>query len=182
MSPDQFETATLAGGCFWCTEAVFKRLKGVSSIEPGYAGGTIENPTYEQVSSGNTGHAEAIQIKFDPKVISFNTILDVFWATHDPTTVNQQGNDYGPQYRSIIFYHDESQKQIAEKSKKELEESKTFGKPIVTKITPFTNFYKAENYHKDYYDNNRQAPYCQIIIDPKIKKLHEKFEKYLKPE
>ena len=168
---NSLETATLAGGCFWCTEAIFKRLKGVKSIEPGYSGGAVKNPTYEQVCVGNTSHAEAIQIKFDPTTLSFEKLLDVFFALHDPTTLNRQGADVGTQYRSAIFYHNIDQKNISEKVKNNLDQQK-----IVTEIVPFTNFYKAENYHKDYFDNNRQQPYCQAVIDPKIKKLYEEFK------
>lgn len=172
--------ATFAGGCFWCTEAIFKRLKGVISVRPGYAGGQAENPTYEQVSSGKTGHAEAIQIKFDPTVISFYKLLDVFWATHDPTTLNRQGADIGTQYRSVIFYHNENQKLAAEKSLRELEKSGKFSSPIVTKIEPFTNFYPAESYHQNYYETHKDAPYCQIVIDPKIQKLLYQFSDIIK--
>jgi len=176
------QIATFANGCFWCSEAVFKRLKGVLSVKPGYSGGTTENPTYEQVSSGNTGHAESIQIEFDPEKISFNTLLDIFWHTHDPTTLNQQGNDIGTQYRSAIFYHDKKQKEEAEKIKLELEKEKTYKDRIVTEILPFTNFYGAENYHKDYYDRNKDYPYCRFVIDPKLKKLLEKYGKAVKDE
>jgi peptide-methionine (S)-S-oxide reductase len=164
-------TATLAGGCFWCTEAVFKRLKGVKSVVPGYAGGKTPNPSYVQVCSGATGHAEAIQIEFDEEQLPFDKILDVFWHTHDPTTLNQQGADVGTQYRSAIFYHDEHQKEIAERSKQELEQEGVYKHPVLTEITPFTNFYPAEDYHKDYYDTHGWAPYCQAVIDPKIAKL-----------
>jgi len=167
------EMATLAGGCFWCTEAIFKRLKGVELIMPGYAGGTVANPTYEQVSSGTTGHAEAIQIQFDQTIISFEKILTVFFHLHDPTTVNRQGNDVGPQYRSAIFYHDDIQKIIAEKLK-----SETPG--AVTEIAKFTNFYPAENYHRDYYAKHSDQPYCQFVIDPKIQKLMKEFASDLK--
>ncbi len=165
------ETATFASGCFWCTEAVFKRLKGVESVLPGYAGGTVKNPSYDQVCTGNTGHTESIQIKFDPKAIPFEKLLDIFWHTHDPTTPNRQGNDVGTQYRSAIFFHNEKQKEIAEKSKKGLEEKGVYKNPIVTEISPFENFYVAEDYHRDYYDNNQDAPYCNYVIDPKIQKL-----------
>lgn len=167
------ETATLAGGCFWCTEAVFKRLKGVETIAPGYSGGTVANPTYEQVCSGKTGHAESIQISFDPKIISFDKILTVFFHLHDPTTLNRQGNDVGPQYRSAIFYHSEAQKTAAEKAKSEV-------KGAVTEITPFTSFYPAEDYHRDYYAKNSNQPYCQFVIDPKIQKLMKEFASDLK--
>jgi peptide-methionine (S)-S-oxide reductase len=167
------ETATLAGGCFWCTEAIFKRLKGVESVMPGYAGGTVENPTYEQVCSGTTGHAESVEISFDPNIITFEKILTVFFHLHDPTTKNRQGNDEGPQYRSAIFYHSEAQKKIAEKLKNEITGA-------VTEITPFTNFYPAENYHRDYYAKNSDQPYCQFVIDPKITKLMRQFASDLK--
>lgn len=176
------EIATLAGGCFWCTEAIFKRLKGVISVIPGYAGGSVENPSYEQVCTGKTGHAEAIQIEFDSSIIPFEKILEVFWHTHDPTTLNQQGNDIGPQYRSVIFYHGEKQKEEAIKSKEELEKEGTYKNPLVTEITPYTNFYKAENYHKDYYDKNKEYPYCNFVIDPKIQKLMREFSKDVKEE
>ncbi len=168
------ETATIAGGCFWCTEAVFKRLKGVMSVIPGYAGGSIPNPTYKQVCDGNTGHAEAIQISFDPAKISFEKLLQIFFHLHDPTTMNRQGNDVGPQYRSAIFYHDEAQKVTAEKIKKEIEGA-------VTEITLYTNFYPAEDYHRDYYAKNSYQPYCQYVIDPKIQKLTREFATDLKP-
>ncbi|MDQ4013040.1 MAG: peptide-methionine (S)-S-oxide reductase MsrA [Thermoproteota archaeon] len=168
---DKFEIATLANGCFWCSEAIFKRLKGVKSVLPGYSGGLVKNPSYDQVCTGKTGHAESIQIQFDPKVIPFERILDVFWHTHDPTTLNRQGNDVGTQYRSAIFYHNEKQKEIAEKSKKNLEKEGLYKDSIVTKITPFNNFYEAEDYHKNYYDKNQDAPYCNFIIDPKVRKL-----------
>lgn len=170
------EKATLAGGCFWCTEAIFKRLKGVMSVESGYAGGSIENPSYEQVCSGKTGHAEAIQITFNPTIISFEKLLDVFWATHDPTTLNQQGNDIGTQYRSAVFYHSKGQERVAQTSKENLEKSKAFHEPIITQILPFTNFYKAEPHHQNYYDRNTDAPYCRFVIDPKIQKLIRKFK------
>jgi peptide-methionine (S)-S-oxide reductase len=172
---DMTETATFANGCFWCTEAVFKRLKGVKSVLPGYAGGTVKDPSYDQVCAGNTGHAESIQIKFDPKVIPFEKILDIFWHTHDPTTLNRQGNDIGTQYRSAIFFHNEKQKEIAEKSKKDLEDKGTYKNSIVTEITPIKNFYVAEDYHKDYYDNHQDAPYCNYVIDPKIHKLLQRY-------
>ena len=165
------ETATLANGCFWCTEAIFKRLKGIKSILPGYAGGIVKNPSYDQVCTGKTGHAESIQIEFDPKVIPFEKILDIFWGTHNPTTLNRQGNDIGTQYRSAIFFHDEKQKEIAEKSKKNFEKEGVYKDPIVTEITHFRDFYVAEDYHKNYYENNQNDPYCNFVIDPKINKL-----------
>jgi len=179
-SDNNVETATLANGCFWCSEAVFQRLKGVKSILPGYAGGTIKNPSYEQVCTGKTGHTESIQIKFDPNVISFEKILDIFWHTHDPTTLNRQGNDVGTQYRSAVFYHDENQKKIAEDSKKDLSEKGIYKYPVVTEITPFTNFYVAENYHKNYYQNHSSEPYCSFVISPKIDKLFERYGNQIK--
>ena len=172
---DQSEIATLANGCFWCTEAIFKRLKGVKSVLPGYSGGTVKNPTYNEVCTGRTGHAESIQIEFDSKVIPYEKILDIFWHTHDPTTLNRQGNDIGTQYRSAIFYHTKEQKEIAENSKKELEKKGIYKDPIVTEISPFENFYVAEDYHKNYYENHRDAPYCNFIIDPKMRKLLLKY-------
>lgn len=161
--------ATLGAGCFWCTEAVFQRLPGVVSVMPGYAGGTKPNPTYEEVCTGKTGHAEVAQITFDPSKISYEKLLEVFWEAHDPTTLNRQGADVGTQYRSAIFYHNEKQKLAAEKSKAEAQ--KLFDDPIVTEIHSLTNFYKAENYHQDYYKNNPNAPYCVFVIKPKLKKL-----------
>jgi peptide-methionine (S)-S-oxide reductase len=176
------EIATLANGCFWCTEATFRRLKGVKSVLPGYAGGTVKNPSYDQVCAGKTGHAESTQIEFDPTVISFEKILDIFWHTHNPTTLNRQGNDVGTQYRSAIFYHDEKQKEIAEKSKKEIEQEGLYKDSIVTEITPFKNFYLAEGYHKDYYEKHQDAPYCNFIIEPKIHKLLQQYGNDVKDE
>jgi peptide-methionine (S)-S-oxide reductase len=174
--------ATFANGCFWCTEAVFNRVKGVLSVESGFAGGSLENPTWEQVSMGTTGHAESVQIKFDPEIISYEKILDIFWATHDPTTLNQQGNDVGPEYRSAIFYHDEEQKSIAEESKTKLEKSGKYKDPIVTEIVPFTNFYEAGVYHKNFYESGKRPDYCRVIIDPKIQKLLKHFKEEVKEE
>jgi peptide-methionine (S)-S-oxide reductase len=173
---NHFETATLGGGCFWCTEALFQMLPGVKSVASGYAGGTTENPSYEQVCTGKTGHAEVIQIKFDPKVVSYEKILETFWEAHDPTTLNRQGADHGTQYRSIILYNDETQRRAAEKSKAEAQ--KNFNKPIVTEIVPLKQFYKAEGYHQDYYRSNPNQPYCRAVIRPKV----EKFEHKLKEE
>ena len=184
------ETATLAGGCFWCTEAIFRRLKGVASVTPGYSGGTVPNPTYEQVCAENTGHAESIQIKFDPKIISYEKLLEVFFKLHDPTTLNRQGNDVGTSYRSAIFYHSEEQKKTAEKVRSAMQklykdkqslrsssnQNSTAGLKIVTEITPYKNFYEAEDYHKNYYDNYKNQPYCQLVIDPKIQKLYKDFK------
>ncbi len=169
------ETITLGGGCFWCTEAVFARLKGVTSAFPGYSGGKIPNPSYEQVSTGKTGHAEATQVTYNPSVITFRQILEIFFATHDPTTLNRQGADVGSQYRSIIFYHTEDQRKEAEAYIKELTENKTFPNPIVTTVEPFRVFYPAEEYHQKYYERNREAAYSQYVIAPKVEKLEKKF-------
>ena len=166
--------ATLGGGCFWCTEAIYKMLPGVKSIVSGYAGGKVENPTYQQVCTGASGHAEVIQISYDPSRISYETILKTFWEVHDPTTLNQQGADIGTQYRSVIMFHDAAQKAIAEKSK--IEAQKQFTRPIVTEIVPFDKFYAAEGYHQDYYKNNPMQGYCRAVIRPKV----EKFEKKMK--
>lgn len=174
------EKATFAGGCFWCTEAVFKRLKGVEHVDSGYTGGEMENPNYSMVSEGTTGHAEAVQLSFNPKTISYNTLLDVFWATHDPTTFNRQGNDIGTQYRSAIFYHSAKQKELAKKSMEQYQ--KKLKDKIITEIKPFENFYKAEEYHQNYYDQNPSYPYCTFVIAPKVKKLIEKFGKNIKEE
>lgn len=172
------QTATFAGGCFWCTEAIFKRLKGVESVASGYADSEVENPSYERVSSGSSGAAEAVQLTFDPQKISYEKLLEIFWATHDPTTLNRQGSDVGTQYRSSIFYHDEKQKEAAEKSKTAQSNSK-----IVTDIAPLKNFYKAEDYHQNYYELNKNSnPYCSIIIDPKIEKLIKMFNSEVKDE
>lgn len=165
----QLEQATLGAGCFWCVEAVFERLDGVKSVEAGYAGGTKANPTYEEVCSGTTGHAEVARITFDPSKISYEKILEWFWKSHDPTTLNRQGADVGTQYRSVIFYHDDRQKAIAETSKRHAQEM--FSEPIVTEIQLLKAFYVAENYHQDYYRNNPNAPYCTFVIRPKLKKL-----------
>ncbi|WP_239684421.1 peptide-methionine (S)-S-oxide reductase MsrA [Sunxiuqinia dokdonensis] len=174
------EIATFGGGCFWCTEAVFKELKGVESVTSGYSGGHVINPAYREVTSGKTGHAEVIEIEFDPAVISFQELLEVFWAIHDPTTLNRQGADVGPQYRSVIFYHNEAQKEIAEKIKQKLNDEKVFDKPVVTEITPWENFYRAENYHQDYYENNPNQGYCQFVIVPKLDKFRKIFQDKLK--
>lgn len=164
------QTATLAAGCFWCVEAVFQRIKGVEHVVSGYIGGTVENPTYEEVCSGTTGHAEAVQITFNPQVVSYEKLLDLFWEMHDPTTLNRQGHDIGTQYRSAIFYHSEEQKKIAEESKKA--HAKDFKDPIVTEITPAGVFYPAEDYHQNYYNlNASKNPYCRVVIDPKLRKL-----------
>ena len=169
------EVATLAAGCFWCTEAAFNIIKGVERIEPGYTGGTIINPTYEEVSTGTTGHAEAAQIYFDPKVITYKEILEVFFTMHDPTSLNRQGADIGTQYRSAIFYHNQQQKETAEKLIAELAREGIWDKPIVTEIVPLKTFYSAETYHKDYYKKHPKEPYCQAVIAPKIAKLQQRF-------
>jgi len=171
---------TLGGGCFWCTEVVFSRIKGMVKIEPGYSGGQATNPTYEQVSTGTTGHAEVVQITFDPDVISFRELLEIFFATHDPTTLNRQGGDIGTQYRSVIFYHNEEQKVIAEKVIEEFNIAGIFNSPIVTKVEPFKAFHKAEDYHKDYFRHHPEQSYCKLVISPKIAKLREKFRDKLK--
>jgi peptide-methionine (S)-S-oxide reductase len=173
-STNHTEFATLGGGCFWCTEAVFQMLPGVKSVTSGYAGGTKENPTYKEVCTGETGHAEVIQIEFDPKVVSYKKLIDTFWEVHDPTTLNEQGADHGTQYRSIILYDSDAQKATAEKSKAEAQ--KHFHSPIVTEIVPLKKFYKAEDYHQDYYRSNPGQPYCRVVIRPKV----QKFEKKLK--
>jgi peptide-methionine (S)-S-oxide reductase len=171
MNTNTTETATLGGGCFWCMEAVYERLPGVISITSGFAGGHTANPTYEQVCTGDTGHAEVTQIEFDPARISYAKLLDVFWQAHDPTTLNRQGADEGTQYRSIILYHGEAQKAVAEKSKAEAQAH--FKHPIVTEIVPFTQFYAAEDYHQEYYDNHTSAGYCRVVIAPKLEKLEK---------
>ncbi len=178
----QLDTATLATGCFWCTEAIFDRLKGVSSVVSGYAASQVENPSYEAVCSGRTGAAEAVQITYDPSVISYDKLLEIFWHVHDPTTLNRQGNDIGTQYRSAIFYHNEKQHRTAQASKEALEKSGAYKKPIVTEITPFTNFYPAEDYHTEYYDRNRYQPYCMFVIDPKVQKLLKEYRSEVKEE
>jgi len=174
------DTATLANGCFWCTEAIFQQLNGVLKVTSGYSGGHVVNPTYKEVTTGTTGHAECIQIVYDPTLISFDELLEVFWQTHDPTTLNRQGNDVGPQYRSAVFYHSKEQKEKAEKYKEELNKSGAFDKPIVTEIAPFTSFYTAENYHQDYYNNNGSQPYCYYVIKPKLEKFQKVFKSKLK--
>ena len=179
---DNLYTATFGGGCFWCTEAIFQRLRGVTSVVSGYAGGSTEDPTYEQVSSGATGHAEAVQITFDPQQITYQALLDIFWHTHNPTTPNQQGADMGSQYRSVIFYQDQEQKQIAEKSQREFDESEAYPNPAVTQIVPLHKFYPAEQYHQKYYQSQPNAPYCQIVIRPKLQKLLQQYQDLVKTE
>jgi peptide-methionine (S)-S-oxide reductase len=181
LETKKLEVATLASGCFWCTEAVFKIVKGVEQIEPGYTGGTMPNPSYEDVSSGRTGHVEAVQLTYDPSIISYKEILEIFFATHDPTTMNRQGPDVGTQYNSIIFYHDEAQKATALSLIEELTKEGVWDKPIVTRLLPITTFYKAETYHKDYYAKHPESAYCQMVITPKIVKLQQKYYSKLKP-
>ena len=167
------EIATLGGGCFWCVEAVFQRIDGVISVKPGYAGGNVKNPTYKQICTGNTGHAEVAKIEFDPSKITYSQILNVFWQSHDPTTLNRQGNDVGTQYRSVIFFHNESQREIAKKSKIDAEESGYWDDEIVTEITLLNNYYDAEDYHDNYYNENPNQPYCLFVIKPKLDKLEK---------
>ena len=174
------ETITLGGGCFWCTEAVFEQLKGVEKVESGYSGGTVPDPTYQQVCSGDTGHAEVSQITFDPKVISLKDILEVFFTVHDPTTLNQQGNDVGTQYRSAIFYRNAEQKTVARQVIKEIEAAKIWNRRIVTELEPFKEFYKAEDYHQEYFRLHGQQPYCRVVIAPKVAKFREHFRDKLK--
>jgi len=180
IDSNKYEIATFGAGCFWCTEAVFQRLKGVIKVESGYSGGTVPNPTYEAVCSGKTGHAEVTQISFDPSVISFSELLQVFFKTHDPTTLNRQGADVGTQYRSVIFYHNDEQKKIAEQLKLELDSAKIWDNPIVTEISQFKKFYKAEDYHQNYYNNNSNEPYCSFVITPKLEKFEKIFKNKLK--
>jgi len=179
---NKLETATLANGCFWCTEAIFQRLKGVESVTSGYSGGTIKNPAYREVTTGRTGHAEVIQIQFNPSIITFQEILDVFFSTHNPTTLNQQGYDKGTQYRSAIFYHSEEQKNSSEEFIKNLNEAEVFESPIVTEVTEFDSFYEAEEYHQNYYNNNKTQGYCMAVINPKLEKFIIKYKAKLKEQ
>ena len=174
------ELATFGSGCFWCTEAVFQRIKGVEKVTSGYAGGHVKNPTYRQVCGGQTGHAEALQVEYDPAQISYPELLEIFWKTHDPTTRDRQGNDVGPQYRSVIFYHNEEQKRLAEEYKQKLDAASIWEDRIVTEISPFTNFYPAEDYHQNYYNENPYQPYCTFNIRPKVEKLEKVFKDKLK--
>lgn len=173
--------ATLAGGCFWCLEAVYEQLRGVEKVESGYAGGHVPDPTYRQVTTGKTGHAEVVQLTYDPAVVSFRELLEVFFTIHDPTTLNRQGADVGTQYRSAIFYHDEDQKQVAEEVIREMEAAAIWDDPIVTEVSPLDAFYKAEDYHQEYYRNNTYQPYCQVVIAPKVSKFRQKYLANLKP-
>jgi len=180
QNKSNMEIATFGSGCFWCTEAIFQQLNGVESAVSGYSGGTVKNPTYKEVCTGNTGHAEVIQVTYNPEIITFTELLEVFWQTHDPTTLNRQGADVGTQYRSAIFYHDQEQKKLAEEYKKKLDDANIFKNPIVTEITEFKVFYKAEDYHQEYYDNNKAQPYCNFVITPKIEKFKKVFKEKLK--
>jgi peptide-methionine (S)-S-oxide reductase len=176
----QSELATLAGGCFWCLEAVFDELKGVESVESGYSGGHVQSPSYAQVCDGDTGHAEVVQVTFDPQVLSYKDLLTVFFTIHDPTTLNRQGNDVGTQYRSAIFYHNEEQKKIAEDVMQEVGAAKIWDHPLVTELTPFDKFYMAEDYHQEYFKNNPFQGYCRVVIAPKVTKFRHKFADRLK--
>lgn len=176
----KYSVATFGAGCFWCVEAVFERLKGVEKVISGYTGGSVPNPTYKQVCEGNTGHAEVCRIYYDPELITYEELLEVFWQTHDPTTLNRQGNDVGTQYRSAVFYHDDKQKELAEFYKKKLDESAVFNSPVVTEIVPATQFYVAEDYHQNYFDENGTQPYCAFVIKPKVDKFKKVFKDKLK--
>lgn len=179
-STQKTDTATFGTGCFWCTEAIFQQLDGVLKVTSGYSGGAKPNPTYKEVCTGTTGHAEVIQVVYDPAKITFDELLEVFWQTHDPTTLNRQGNDVGTQYRSVVFYHNQEQKEKSEKYKVQLDKSGAFDNPIVTEIAPFDKFYAAENYHQDYYNNNGSQPYCTFVIRPKVEKFQKVFKSKLK--
>ncbi|WP_455367586.1 peptide-methionine (S)-S-oxide reductase MsrA [[Eubacterium] cellulosolvens] len=179
-STESKEVATIGGGCFWCIEAIFADLKGVERVESGYSGSSIPNPTYDQVCTGTTGHAEVVQITFNPSVISFKEILEIFFTIHDPTTLNRQGADEGPQYRSIILYHNDDQKRIAEQVTREIEAARIWDKPIVTQVEPFQTFYRAEKYHQEYFKYHPEQPYCQVIIAPKVAKFRQRYHEKLK--
>jgi peptide-methionine (S)-S-oxide reductase len=174
------ELATFGNGCFWCTEAIFQRVKGVVRVESGYSGGPVKNPTYQQVTTGKTGHAEVLRIEYDPKVVSFETLLEVFWNTHDPTTLNRQGADVGPQYRSVIFYHNNEQREKALASKAKTDASGLWKDPIVTEVSPLINYYAAEDYHQNYFNNNPNAGYCNYVIAPKLRKFMQQYPHLLK--
>jgi len=178
--PSQIDTATFGAGCYWCVEAIFQRLNGVISVESGFSGGHIKNPTYREVCTGTTGHAEVCRIQYDPQVIGYDELLEVFWKTHDPTTLNRQGNDAGTQYRSVIFYHNEQQKILASEYKDKLEKAGIWNDPIVTEIVPFEAFYKAKNDHQNYYNQNTSQPYCTFVITPKIEKFEKVFRDKIK--
>lgn len=180
MSEQNLQVATLGGGCFWCLDAIYQDVQGVERVVSGYSGGHVPNPTYEQVCGKNTGHAEVVQVWFDPSMISYDEILYIFWRIHDPTTLNRQGNDVGPQYRSVIFYHDEGQKAAAERTQAEVEAAGVWSDPIVTEIVPLEVFYEGEGYHQDYFNNNPNQPYCAYVIDPKVRKFRKSFQDRLK--
>jgi peptide-methionine (S)-S-oxide reductase len=179
-TPNRTEVATLGGGCFWCLEPVYDQLKGVISVESGYSGGHLENPSYRAVCGGNTGHAEVVRITFDPSVVSFRELLEIFFTIHDPTTLNRQGNDVGTQYRSVIFYHSPEQEKVAREVINEVNQAKLWPRPIVTEVTPITNYYEAEDYHQEYFANNAYQPYCQMIIAPKVAKFRKHYFDKLK--
>ncbi len=176
---NELQNATFGNGCFWCTEAIFQQVKGVTSTKSGYSGGHVDNPTYEEVCSGRTGHAEVLHLSFDPSIISFSELLDIFWSTHDPTTLNQQGADKGTQYRSVIFYHSHKQQKKAEEAKEKLNDSKVWDNPIVTEITRFESFVPSEDYHNDYFRTHGHEPYCSLVIAPKVEKFRKKFVRRL---
>ncbi len=180
MSDSKVELATFGAGCFWCTEAVFQNVKGVSKVVSGYAGGKVKNPTYREICTGLTGHAEVTQITFDPSKVSFEELLEVFWNTHDPTTLNRQGADEGTQYRSVVFYHTDEQRKAAENYKSQLEASKVYQNPIVTEISPLPDYFPAENYHQNYFDLNPNQSYCQYVVRPKVEKFKKQFHSKLK--
>ena len=180
MENSKYETITLGAGCFWCVEAIYDRVNGVISVTSGYSGGSVENPTYKEVCTGVTGHAEVVQVVYDPSIIPFAKILEIYFKTHDPTTQDRQGADVGTQYRSVIFYHTEEQRKVAHEVKDLLDKSGIWKDHIITAIEPFKNFYKAENYHQDYFENNGKQPYCQMVIHPKVDKFEKLFKDYLK--
>jgi peptide-methionine (S)-S-oxide reductase len=180
MANNQLELATFGAGCFWCVEAIFQRVDGVEKVVSGYSGGHIKNPSYKEVCTGTTGHAEVCQLSYDPEVVSFDELLEIFWQTHDPTTLNRQGNDVGPQYRSVVFYHNEEQKKLAEKYKEELDKAGIYNNPIVTEISPFESLYIAEDYHQNYFNENGSQPYCSFVIQPKVEKFKKVFKDKLK--
>ncbi|MBL0743617.1 peptide-methionine (S)-S-oxide reductase MsrA [Chryseolinea sp. Jin1] len=182
IQKEGLELATFGSGCFWCTEAVFQNVDGVEKVESGYTGGKVKNPTYKEVCSGLTGHAEVIRLTYDPQKVTYDELLEIFWKTHDPTTLNKQGNDEGPQYRSVIFYHNDQQKQLAESYKAKLTQEQVYDRPIVTEISPAVEFYVAEDYHQNYYNLNGNAPYCAYVIQPKVEKFKKVFKDKLKKE
>lgn len=180
MENSKLELATFGSGCFWCVEAIFQRVEGVEKVASGYSGGYVKNPSYKEVCEGTTGHAEVCQLSYDPEQVSYDELLEIFWQTHDPTTLNRQGNDVGTQYRSVVFYHNEDQKVLAEKYKKELDEAGIYQNPIVTEIAPYETFYVAEDYHQNYFNENGSQPYCSFVIQPKVEKFKKVFKDKLK--